>query len=146
MQYITYVSTTTAVLIGLWDCCSSLSIFLLFLMLHFGIFGSVCFHVENPRLPNRVCFDTDSREFPGGSDGKASAYKAGDPGSIPELGRSPGEGNDNPLQYSCLENPMDWSLPGSSVHGVAKSWTQLSDFTLLQESYKRIQFSACTNG
>ena len=146
MQYITYVSTTTAVLIGLWDCCSSLSIFLLFLMLHFGIFGSVCFHVENPRLPNRVCFDTDSREFPGGSDGKASAYKAGDPGSIPELGRSPGEGNDNPLQYSCLENPMDWSLPGSSVHGVAKSWTQLSDFTSLQESYKRIQFSACTNG
>ena len=146
MQYITYVSTTAAVLIGLWDCCSSLSIFLLFLMLHFGIFGSVCFHVENPRLPNRVCFDTDSREFPGGSDGKASAYKAGDPGSIPELGRSPGEGNDNPLQYSCLENPMDWSLPGSSVHGVAKSWTQLSDFTSLQESYKRIQFSACTNG
>ena len=46
-------------------------------------------------------------DFPGGSDGKASAYKAGDPGSIPGLGRSPGEGNGNPLQYSCLENPMD---------------------------------------
>ena len=45
--------------------------------------------------------------FPGGSDGEASVYNAGDPGSIPELGRSPGEGNDNPLQYSCLENPMD---------------------------------------
>ena len=45
--------------------------------------------------------------FPGGSDGKASAYKAGDLGSIPGLGRSPGEGNGNPLQYSCLENPMD---------------------------------------
>ena len=45
--------------------------------------------------------------FPGGSDGKASAYNAGDPGSIPGLGRSPGEGNGNPLQYSCLENPMD---------------------------------------
>ena len=42
-----------------------------------------------------------------GSDGKASAYNAGDPGSIPGLGRSPGEGNGNPLQYSCLENPMD---------------------------------------
>ena len=95
---------------GLWDCCSSLSIFcLLFLMLHFGILGSVCFHVENPRLPNRVCFDTDSREFPGGSDGKASTYKAGDPGSIPELGRSPGEGNDNPLQSPVF-------LPGKS-HG-----------------------------
>ena len=44
--------------------------------------------------------------FPGGSDGKASAYSAGDPGSIPGSGRSPGEGNGNPLQYSCLENPM----------------------------------------
>ena len=46
-------------------------------------------------------------DFPGGSDGKASACNAGDPGSIPGLGRSPGEGNGTPLQYSCLENPMD---------------------------------------
>ena len=45
--------------------------------------------------------------FPGGSEDKASACNAGDPGSIPALGRSPGEGNDKPLQYSCLENPMD---------------------------------------
>ena len=45
--------------------------------------------------------------FPGGSDGKASACNAGDPGSIPGSGRSPGEGNGNPLQHSCLENPMD---------------------------------------
>ena len=49
----------------------------------------------------------DIQDFPGGSDGKASAYNAGDPGSIPGSGRSPGEGNGNPLQYSCLENPMD---------------------------------------
>ena len=47
------------------------------------------------------------KDFPGGSDGKASAYSAGDPGSIPGSGRSPGEGNSNPLQYSCLENSMD---------------------------------------
>ena len=46
-------------------------------------------------------------DFPGGSDGKASAYNAGDPDSIPGLGRSSGEGNGNPLYYSCLENPMD---------------------------------------
>ena len=46
-------------------------------------------------------------DFPGGSDSKVSAYNVGDPGSIPRLGRSPGEGNGNPLQYSCLENPMD---------------------------------------
>ena len=46
-------------------------------------------------------------EFPGGSDDKASAYNAGDPGSIPGSGKSPGEGNGNPLQYSFLENSMD---------------------------------------
>ena len=46
-------------------------------------------------------------DFPGGSDGKASVYNAGDLGSIPGSGRFPGEGNGNPLQYSCLENPMD---------------------------------------
>ena len=46
-------------------------------------------------------------DFPDGSDGKASAYNAGDLGSIPGSGRSPGEGNGNPLQYSCLENPME---------------------------------------
>ena len=56
-----------------------------------------------------------------------SAYNAGDPGSIPGPGRSPGEGNDNPLQYSCLENPMDGEAWQTTVHGVAKSWTQLSD-------------------
>ena len=46
-------------------------------------------------------------DLPGGSDGKASAYNVGDPGLIPGLGRPSGEGNGNPLQYSCLENPMD---------------------------------------
>ena len=46
-------------------------------------------------------------DFLGGTGSKASAYNAGDPGSIPGLGRSPGEGNGNPLQYACLENPMD---------------------------------------
>ena len=67
--------------------------------------------------------------FPGGSDGKASAYNAGDPGSIPVSGRSPGEGNGNPVEYSCLENPMDRGAWQATVHGVAKSWTRLSDFT-----------------
>ena len=69
--------------------------------------------------------------FPGSSDGKASAYNAGDPGSIPGSGRSPGEGNDNPFQYSCLENPMDRGAWWATVHGVAKSRTRLSDFTSL---------------
>ena len=66
---------------------------------------------------------------PGGSDGKMSACNAGDPGSIPELGRSPGEGNGNPLQYSCLENSMDGEAWKATVHGVAKSRTRLSDLT-----------------
>ena len=61
--------------------------------------------------------------FPGGSDGKVSAHNVGDPGSIPGLGRSPGEGNGHPLQYSCLENPMDRGAWQATVHGVAKSWT-----------------------
>ena len=69
------------------------------------------------------------KDFPGDSDGKASAYNVGDPGSISGLGRSSGEGNGNPLQYSCLENPMDGGAWWATVHGVAKSRTQLSDFT-----------------
>ena len=60
-----------------------------------------------------------------GSDCKVSAYNAEDPGSIPVLGRSPGEGNSNPLQYSCLENPMDGGAWQATVHGVTKSRTQL---------------------
>ena len=58
--------------------------------------------------------------FPGGSYGKASACSAGDLGSIPGLGRSPGEGNGNPLQYSCLENPMDRGAWGATVNAVAR--------------------------
>ena len=58
--------------------------------------------------PSNECLGLLSfRDFPGGSDGKKSVYNEGDPGSVPGLGRSPGEGNGNPLQYSCLENPMD---------------------------------------
>ena len=62
----------------------------------------------------------------GGSDGKESACNAGDTGdegSIPGSGRSPGGGHGNPLQYSCLENPMDRGAWGSTVHGVAESRT-----------------------
>ena len=69
--------------------------------------------------------------FPGGSEVKASACNAGDLGSIPGSGRSPGEGNGNPLQYSCLGNPMDRGAWWTTVHGVAKSRTRLSDFTSL---------------
>ena len=61
--------------------------------------------------------------FPGGSDGKESACNVGEPGLIPGWGRSPGGGNDNSLQYSCLENSMDRGAWWATVHGVSKSWT-----------------------
>ena len=64
-----------------------------------------------------------------GSEVKESAYNVGDLGSIPGSGRSPGEGKGNPLQYSCLENPMDGGAWWATVHRVAKSRTRLSDFT-----------------
>ena len=66
-------------------------------------------------------------DFTDGSYGKESAYSVGDPGSIPGSGRSAGEGNGNPLQCSCLENPMDRGVCQATVHRVSKSGTQLSN-------------------
>ena len=60
---------------------------------------------------------------------KESAYNAGDPGSIPGSGRSPGEGNGNPLLYSCLENPMDRGAWRATVHGVTQNCYQSGDMT-----------------
>ena len=65
-----------------------------------------------------------------GSDGKVSACNVGDLGSIPGSGRSPGEGNGNPLQYSYLENSMDGGTWWATVNGVTKNQTRLNDFTL----------------
>ena len=65
--------------------------------------------------------------FPCGSDGKESACNVGGLGSTPRLGRSPGEGTGNPLQYSCLENPVDRGAWWTAVHGVTQSQTRLSD-------------------
>ena len=87
---------------------------------------------------NSECENTQG--FPCGSDSKESACKAGDLGSIPRLGRSPGEGNCNPLQYSCLEKSVDREVWWATVHGVANNWTwqtdgetveTVSDFTFL---------------
>ena len=72
-------------------------------------------------------------DFPGGSHGKVSAYDAGDLGSIPGLGRFPGEGNGNPLQHSCLENLVDRGAWRAAVHRVAQSRTRL----------KRLSMHAC---
>ena len=67
-----------------------------------SLWGTLLLMRGNLELANAPTSD-----FPSGSDGKVPAYNAGDLGSIPGSGRSPGDGNGNPLQYSCLENPMD---------------------------------------
>ena len=76
-----------------------------------------------------VTFSSFLWSFPGGSAGKDSACSAGDLGSIPVLGRSRGEGNGNPLQYSCLESLMKRGAWQATVHGITKSQTRLSNFT-----------------
>ena len=78
-----------------------------------------------------ILSETHNSGLPLGSEANASAHNAGDLGLIPGSGRSPGEGNSNPFQYSCLENPMDGGAWWATVHGVSKSWTRLSNFTYL---------------
>ena len=73
-----------------------------------------------------------------GSDGKKSACNAGDLGSIPGSGKSPGKGHCNPLQNSCLENPKDRGAWQATVHGVTKSQTQLSNFHSLTHTYIKV--------
>ena len=73
--------------------------------------------------------------FHGGSNGKESALTSGDLGSIPGLGRYPGEGNGNLLQYSCLDNSMDRGAWRATVYGVKKSQTQLSNFHNLNYAF-----------
>ena len=85
--------------------------------------GLALIHWRRDRLPTWPFLG-----FPGGSAGEESSCNAGDLGSIPRLGRSPGEGNGYLLQYSCLENSMDREVWWATVHGVAKSQTQLNDF------------------
>ena len=110
------------------------------------VFAVIHFHLTILILTNSFCHRKwrgliSLCGFPGGSEVTASACNAGDLGSIPGSGRSPGEGNGNPLQYSCLENPMDRGAWRAIVHGVAKSRTWLSDFTSLH--YFSLSCSKC---
>ena len=102
-------------------------------VLHIKIFMG-WFEVTFPPLWGKVewCFvytppETLLLGFPGGSDSKESACNVGDLGSVSGLGRSPEGGRGKPLQYSCLENPMDRGAWRAIVHGVTKSWTRLSN-------------------
>ena len=114
---------------------------------------------SSPGYTSPVCQDvitssakdtsTPLLDFPGGSDGKASVYNAGDLGLIPGLGRFPGEGNGNPLQYSCLENPMNggaWCrLLSMGLLRVRHDWaTSLSLFTPLLINPKVFPLSSCS--
>ena len=78
---------------------------------------------ENGLVSTELCITGLSPGFPGGSDSKVSACNEGDLGLIPGSERSPGKGNGNPLQYSCLGNPIDRGAWQATVHGVAKSRT-----------------------
>ena len=84
-----------------------------------------------------VDYSTKLKVFPGGSFGKESAWNAGDLGSIPGLGRFPGEGNGNPLQYSCLKNSMDRRAWLATVHEVTKSQTVTNTFVVATRSGKQ---------
>ena len=87
-----------------------------------GMWGlAVCFSKANKK-PG-YWKEKSALDFPGGSDGKESAYNTGDTSSVPGSGRSLGEGNGNPLQYTCLENSMDGRVWWAAVHGVTKSRT-----------------------
>ena len=81
--------------------------------------GSLLATVLSPKNYQLIS-SSNFTDFPGGSNSKESAYNAGDPGLIPGSGRSPGEGNSNPFQYSCLENPMDRGAWWAAVHGVGQ--------------------------
>ena len=83
------------------------------------------------------------KHFPGGSDGKESACNTGDLGLIPELGRSPGEGNGYPLQYSCLENSMDRGAWLATHCGVTKSRTWLSDWRFYFHTKLNMNIYSC---
>ena len=84
------------------------------------------------------------QSFPDGSDGKESSCNAGDLSSTPGLGRSPGEGNGYPLQYSCLENSMDRGIWWATVHGLTKSPTKLKRLTPSLSKWKLKSLSLCS--
>ena len=84
-------------------------------------------HLSGTVYSNTYKENNDTEVFPGGSDSKESPCNEGDPGSIPGSGRFPGEGNGNPLQYSCLENSMGRGAWQAIVHKVTKSPTSLGD-------------------
>ena len=110
---------------GLFSLCWVLHYYLL-LLLGTSVWVSVpfLFYFNRKIL---MMFITELLGFPGGSVVNNLPANAGDTGSIAGLGRSPGKGNGNPPEYSCLENPTDRGAWWATVHGVAKSWTRLSD-------------------
>ena len=94
---------------GVYHICGEVLGLFTYLLFFLGRIGHKCVGTLSFSVlhPNHLFYMVFPLNFPGGSEGKVSAYNAGDPSLIPGLGRSPGEGNDSPLQYSCLENPMD---------------------------------------
>ena len=113
--------------------CASSSLFFLFKIDEVILFKfyTYLFYISNCfwRKHFRATFIEFFFGFPSGSDSRESACNVGDPGSVPGLGRSSGEGNGNPLQNSCLEKSVDRGAWQATVHGVSKSWTRPCDYT-----------------
>ena len=123
-------------------CVGMVRTFKIFCFSNFHIYNEILLaivtmlYIKSPGLGHLInwkCVPFDHLHFlvahlPGGSDSKVSAYNVGDMGSIPGLGRSPGEGNGNPLQHSCLENPMTEETDRLQSMG-SQSQTRLSNFT-----------------
>ena len=103
------------------------------------IHNLIIYHFFSCPSPNRFGDDVIIKVFHCGSAGKESACDAGDLGSIPGLGRSPGEGSGNPIQCSCLENPIDRGAWWATVHGVAKSWKELKQLSMHACEIKRFK-------
>ena len=108
----------------------NICVYIIYVFIHsvyICIYKTSCVESKDNNLGKYFSLSTIQLGFPGGSGGKESACNAGDPSSIPGSGGSLGEGHANPLQYSCLGNPMDRRSWWAIAHGVAKSWTQLSN-------------------
>ena len=114
-----YISTSNGWRLQFFHVLADICYFLFFLIIIFMIVTVIAITATL----------SSSQAFPSGSLGKESACSAGNPGSIPGLGRSPGEGNGNLLQYRCLENSMDGGAWQSTVHGVVRSRIRLSNFS-----------------
>ena len=113
------MSALTSLALKPWTSPSALSFCICKIQITFLPRGGCEDQISEPNVPSNSKYLINVGGFPGGSDSRESTCNAGDPGSIPGSGRSPGGGNGNPLQYSCLENPMGSQNLDTGEHACA---------------------------